>query len=134
MNLNVIPSHCVDEAWLDGAACLTQACDTVEEITGDQLKLILSRGERWLIALRDEDKTVGWGVAHIQQLPNCRVFFIDDLVAPHAHFERFTDLLKEMALSQGCLRIRCASRSAQARLFRIKTGFQPIYEILELKI
>jgi hypothetical protein len=133
MELTPIPSTHVDIAWRAGAGCLSQACDTSGgEITGDQLKLILSRGERTLIRMDDDGACVGWGVVRIDQLPNMRVLFVTDMVAPHAHFERFFEALKQMALHYGCSRVRCAAKPAQARLYRMKAGFRPVYEILEV--
>lgn len=135
MHLAVIPSTHVDQAWRDGGSCLSKACDASGgEITGDQLKLILARGERTLLALVDDDKPVGWAVVRIDQLPNMRVYFVTDLVAPHARFERFMDAAKEMAASLGCSRIRCAAKPAQERLYRMKLKFQPVYNILEVAL
>jgi hypothetical protein len=131
--LTVSPSH-VDRAWKDGASCLEEACKLVDEITGSQLKLILSRGERTLVAMREEEKTVGWGCFRIDQLPNIRVLHITDLVAHNGHFETFFDEIKKIAEQLGCSRIRCAALPAQARLYRIKCGFEPVYETLEIKI
>jgi hypothetical protein len=131
--LTVSPSH-VDRAWKDGAACLEEACKLVDEITGSQLKMILSRGERTLVALREGDETVGWGTFRIDQLPNMRVLHITDLVAHNAHFETFFAELKQVACQMGCSRIRCAAPPSQARLYRMKCQFKPIYEILEVTL
>lgn len=133
MRLIQVSAAFVDAAWRDGASELAQACKTSGgEITGDQLKLILSRGERTLIRMEDEESTVGWGVVRIDQLPNLRVLFVTDMVAPGAQFERFFEALKDLAKSYGCSRIRCAAQPAQARLYRMKAGFRPVYEILEV--
>lgn len=134
MKLFTVSSSHVDKAWKDGASCLEEACKLVDEITGSQLKMILSRGERTLVAMRDEDKTVGWGCFRIDQLPNVRVLHITDLVAHNAHFEAFFNELKQVAEQLGCSRIRCSAPPAQARLYRIKCGFEPIYETLEVKL
>lgn len=131
MKLVPVASQMVDFAWAQGASCLAAACDTSGgEITGDQLKMLLARGERTLIRM-EADGPVGWGVIRIDQLPNLRVLFVTDLVAPGAHFERFFEELKVLAKSQGCSRIRCAAKPAQARLYRMKVGARPVYEILE---
>lgn len=128
----VAASH-IDAAWLEGACALAEACETSGgEITGDQLKLILSRAERTLIRMDDEDQTVGWGVVRVDQLPNVRVLFVTDMVAHGAHFERFFDELKSMARALGCSRVRCAAKPVQARLYRQKVGFTPVYEVLEV--
>lgn len=130
--LKHVPATHIDQAWRDGADCLSRACDTSGgEIEGPQLKMILARGERSLLRMESDSKTVGWGVVRVDQLPNMRVLFITDLVAPGAHFERFFDEIKAMARSLGCSRVRCAAKPAQARLYRMKCNFQPVYEILE---
>jgi hypothetical protein len=136
MKLIPIPSTHVMQAWNDGAHALSQACETSGgEIEGPQLKLILSRGERTLIRMECEAGiAVGWGVVRIDQLPNVRVLFITDLVAPGAHFERFFESIKAMAVAHGCTEIRCAAKPAQARLYRMKAGFLPVYEILKVEV
>lgn len=135
MHLSIIPSSHVDKAWNDGAACLAEACKTSGgEIEGPQLKMILSRGERTLVAMVDEGKPVGWAVYRIDQLPNFRTMYVTDLVAPHASFESYFEQVKEMAASLGCSRIRCSAKPAQARLYRMKLGFQPVYTTLEVVI
>jgi hypothetical protein len=132
MQLVPVDARFIDAAWKEGASELARACDTSGgEITGDQLKLLLSRGERTLIRMECEGRTVGWGVVRIDQLPNMRVLFVTDMVAPNAHFERFFQALKEMAVSLGCSRVRCAAKPAQSRLYQMKVGAKPVYEILE---
>lgn len=146
-----IPASHVDKAWAEGASALAKACDTSGgEITGDQLKMLLARGERTLLRMdaavmckskqlpdgtiaNFEMQPVGWGVVRIDQLPNMRVLFVTDLVAPGGHFERFFAGLRDLAAVHGCSRIRCAAKPAQARLYRQKTGFRPVYEILEVE-
>ena len=135
MELIVVPATHVDLAWADGASCLHEACDVSGgEITGDQLKMILSRGERSLVQMREAGAVVGWGVVRVDQLPNMRVLHITDLVAHHSRFERFYAALKQMAKSLGCSRIRCAAGPAQARLYQMKCGFTPVYQIMEVMV
>lgn len=135
MHLSIVDPRFVDKAWRDGAACLSEACDTSGgEITGDQLKLILSRGERTLVALMEEGKPVGWGCWRVDQLPNVRVLHCTDLVAHNAHFERFFDELKNVAEMLGCSEIRCSCKPAQARLYRMKLGMEPVYTTLRITL
>lgn len=135
MNLAIVQPQFVDKAWKDGASCLAEACDTSGgEITGDQLKLILSRGERTLVALREDDKTIGWGCWRVDQLPNIRALHITDLVAHGAQFERFFLELKSIAEMLGCSEIRCSCKPAQAKIFRDKCGFEPVYTTLRVQV
>lgn len=133
--LTPVPANFIDAAWAEGASELARACDTSGgEIEGPQLKMLLSRGERTLIRMeRDETgrETVGWGVVRIDQLPNMRVLFVTDMVAPNAQFQTFLGELKAMAKQYGCSRVRCAAKPSQSRLYRMKAGARPVYEVLE---
>lgn len=134
MQLTPINQHFIDKAWKDGASALAEACDTSGgEITGDQLKMILSRGERTLIRM-DDGATVGWGVVRVDQLPNLRILFITDLVCHNGGFERFFQSIKGMAEQLGCSRVRCAAKPAQERLYRMRCGFKPVYQVLEVDV
>ena len=134
MQLIPVPANFIDLAWAKGASCLHEACDTSGgEITGDQLKMLLSRGERSLLEMTMDGKTVGWGVVRVDQLPNVRVLFITDLVAHNGGFEHFFEAIKQLARDLGCSKVRCAAKEAQARLYRSKCGFKPVYEILEVE-
>lgn len=134
MKLIPVPSQFIDKAWFkEGASCLAEACETSGgEITGDQLKMLLSRGERTLLRMDDDTGTVGWGVIRVDQLPNFRVLHVCEMVAHNGGYERFFEALKEVAECYGCSRIRCGAKPAQARLYKAKTGFVPVYETLEV--
>lgn len=133
--LIVVPTSHVDQAWKEGASNLGKACATSGgEITGDQLKMMLSRGERTLVRLDRDSDIVGWGVVGVEQLPNFRVLYIYELYAPHGSFESFFDELGAMAKSLGCLRLRCAAKPAQERLYRQRCGFAPVYQVLEVEL
>lgn len=132
--LTVPPSH-IDRAWKDGAHLLAASVATSGgEITPDQLKMILSRGERTLIRMNRDGEAVGWGVVRIDSLPNFRVLHVCSLYAPGAAFQEFFTALKGMAEAHGCSRIRCAAQAVQARLYQIKCGFKPVYQVLEVEV
>ena len=135
MELQQVSPMFIDKAWADGASCLSEACDVSGgEITGSQLKMILARGERTLIRMWDGEAVAGWGVVRVDQLPNLRALHITDLVAHNGGFERFFEAIKHLARDLGCSKVRCAAKPAQARLYRAKCGFIPVYETLEVPI
>ncbi|MBS1169514.1 MAG: hypothetical protein H6R01_432 [Burkholderiaceae bacterium] len=135
MRLEPIPATHVDFAWKDGANCLAKACDTSGgEITGDQLKLLISRGERTLLRMVDDEQTAGWGVVSVEQKPNMRILWVCEVVAPNIGFERYVGEVKKMAFALGCSVVRCAAKPVQERLYRMKCGFEPVYQIMEVKV
>lgn len=135
MSLFIVPQSHTDYAWeSDGASCLGEAC-TTDEITPSQLKMILSRGERTLVQMKNsEDKVVGWGCYRIDQLPNLRALHITNLVAHNGGFENFFEEIKKIASAYGCSRVRCSCLPTQAMLFKIKCNFLPVYTTLEIII
>ena len=132
INLVHIPAKFTDFAWRDGAHKLGDGC--VDECTPDQLKLILSREERLLVRIEADEKVIGWAAYRVEQLPNMRVFFVTNLYAPDANFERCFDMVKQIAEVQGCSRVRCSAKPTQARLYSMKLGFKPIYHTLEIEL
>jgi len=132
MILYQVPAIQADFAWRDGADSLKDSC--ADECTIDQLKLLISRGERQLVRMDDDGRVVGWGVFRVDPYPNCRVLHVTNLVARNCHFERFFDLLKQIAADVGCSKIRCSAKPAQARLYQMKLGFEPVYTTLEVSL
>lgn len=133
MKLLHVPATHVDQAWKDGASKLAEACATSGgEVTGDQLKLLLARGERTLIQMNDNGAIVGWGVMRIDQLPNVRVLHICEVYAPRNLHGEYLAQLKELAKAHGCSEIRCSAKPAQARLYRMKFDFESVYETMRV--
>lgn len=132
MQLVHVPPQFIDQAWRDGAFRLDDAL--TYETTIDQLKLLLARGERNLFCGLDGDSILGWMVANAEQYANVRVFHVYALHAPnHMHAEFFAQL-QAMARQQGCSEVRCCAKPAQARLYRMKWAFEPVYETLRVKV
>lgn len=126
------PKH-IDAAWRDGAHLLSGACKKAErEITPDQLKFMLSRGERTLIAGRVEGQTVAWVVVDFIQLPNTRALYIYQLHAPKNAGDELMSALKTVAQAEGCSSIRGACDEVGERLWRGRFGAKRLYAVCEV--
>ena len=134
MKLSIVQPQFIDFAWRDGASCLAEALEGFSEITVDQLKMILSRGERTLVRLDDDDKIAGWGCYRVDQLPNLRALHITDLVSHNNEYHKFFEEMKVIARALGCSEIRCSCKPAQARLFKKTNEFESVYETLRVKL
>lgn len=133
MELHSVPASHIDRAWKEGASDLAKACETSGgEITGDQLKMILARGERILLRGSVGGEVVGWVVVRFDQLPNVRVMHICELYSPNNMHAEFFRQLKELASLSGCSEVRCSASPSHARLYRSKFGFEPVYETLRV--
>lgn len=133
--LQIIPPAFVARAWKDGAHLLEKACNTSGgEITGDQLKLILARGERSLVRIDLDGQAVGWAVTRIDQLPNTRALHVCELYAPGGHWAACFDLMADMARANGCVEMRCSAKPAQARLYRRRHAWVPLYQTMKVDL
>jgi hypothetical protein len=133
MHLNVVPPAFVDRAWKEGAHNLALAADRSKgEITGDQLKLILSRGERVLVQLAEGQEAIGWAVVDVQQLPNVRAFYVWSLYAP-GHSLDMHKRINQMAKEAGCSVIRGAVDEANERLWK-RINAQKVYSVYQIEV
>lgn len=133
MHLTIVPPAFVDRAWKEGAANLALACDRAkQEITGDQLKLILSRGERTLARLAEGEAAIGWAVVSTEQLPNLRALYVWSLYAPGHSLDMY-DQLKRVALEAGCSVIRGAVDEANERLWK-RISAQKVYSVYQIEV
>lgn len=135
-NLFYVAPKFVGQAWRDGAHQLSIACEKAAgEVTGDQLKLMLSRGEHQLFGFRDGDgPALGWIAVSIQQMPNLRALFIYAIHAPGAAGVECMSQLKAYAQSEGCTVIRGACDDAVLRLWQIKFKARKVYTIAEVEV
>jgi hypothetical protein len=123
----------IDRAWRDGAHRLSEATKwAAREITTDQLKMLLSRGERVLLGARDETGVKGWAAIQVQQLPNIRCLYIYALQGHGICSAEGVALLRQYAQANGCTTIRGAVRASMARLLT-KLGGKPLYMTYELE-
>lgn len=138
MKIEIVPPHFTDRAWADGADCLSEACDkSYDEVTGSQLKMLISRGERILGRMVNEDETVGWACGEIIQRPNIRTFHITSLVCHNGNYQSFFDEVKNMAKSTGCSCVTYAANDSVARLHSIKLkdeNIEKMYSIYRVMV
>ncbi len=125
----------IDKAWREGASRLSEACKWASrEITPDQLKMLLARGERTLIGMREDGEVKGWAAIQIQQLPNIRVLHLYSVAGKHVCTWEGYELLKSYAEANGCSSIRGAVRPAMMRMMRQRFKATELYSTCELAI
>ena len=132
--LHIPPAH-IDKAWREGAHNLAKACQWASrEVTPDQLKMMLARGERQLLGLDVEGQFVAWAAVQVQQLPNIRVFYIYSIYAPGSTGPEAFRLLADLARSEGCSSIRGACVEQVARLWERKFAAKRLYSVCEIDV
>ena len=126
------PAHMVDQLWHgDADALVTAMVRNGGECMGDQLKMMLMRGELLLVGSDD----LWAAVQHIQH-PNRRVLHVYAVASKlngdglnHADIAE----LCEYARQTGCTALTCSADKAAERLYS-RYGFKPIYTTMEIKL
>ncbi len=135
MKLMVIPPAHVDRAWKDGAHNLSEACKWASrEVTPDQLKMMLARGERVLLGLDVEGTFKAWAAVQVQQLPNIRVLYVYSIYAPGNTGPEAFRQLADMARAEGCSSIRGACSEQVLRIWERKFQAKRLYTICEIEL
>jgi hypothetical protein len=132
--VHVLPAH-IDKAWRDGAHNLAEACKWASrEVTPDQLKMLLARGERQLLALDVDGQFVAWAAVQVQQLPNLRVFYVYSIYAPGSTGVEAFEQLAHLARAEGCSSIRGACVEAVARIWEREFKAKRLYHMMEIDL
>lgn len=135
MNIVVVSAAHVCNEWELGAKNLAEACEkSAGEITADQLKMILSRGERVLLAAQEDGVSKAWAVIQVQQLPNIRVFYVYSIYAPGSTGVELFSQLADIAKKEGCSEIRGACNDAVERLWVKRFGAERCYATVRIRL
>lgn len=125
----------IDAAWRDGAHLLAEACEkSAGEVTGDQLKMLLSRGERQLLRVDTPSGAVGWVVISVQQMPNMRALYVYAAQGPGAADVDAFAILRQIAQEEGCSAIRWSCGPGVQRLLAARHGAKAVYTVMEVEV
>jgi hypothetical protein len=102
------------------------------DITLEQLKLILARGEQTLLVSTDDKGNLnGAMTVEFQNLPNNRVMFITALGGNGIVNKDTFDQVEIWARMQGATKVNAWAQEAQARLYKIKANFNTVRMVVE---
>jgi len=108
---------------------------STDDYSVDQIKFLLVNGQQiCLVAVEDDGSIIGASAVSISNYPNHRVLHITSM-GGRALIE--PDLIQQFeawARSQGVTKIRAFAQDAQARLYKIKMGFQSVAHVVEKNI
>ena len=123
----------IDAAWRDGASKLGEATKWASrEITVEQLKMLLSRGERILIGARENGQIIGWAAVSVQQYPNIRVLHFYAIQGKGIFSIDGLKAVRQFATHHGCTSIRGCVRPSMTRLLS-RLGGRHLYATVEIE-
>lgn len=133
MNIDIIPANYVAQNWPLVKGMLDKAMQHAKgEITTEQIKVFLTRGEYQLMVYLDDKEIIGAIVIEWINYPNDRVMFINAIggkTNPEC-VAKMCDWAKKM----GATSIRGSAHESVARLWKMKYGFNTIYYTVEKRL
>lgn len=135
LTIKPVPTAIVHQTWSYVEGFLAEALKWGDDdYTIDQAKLLLTRGDWFLVVAVDEgNKIHGAAAINFNNMPNHRVAFVvaigGKLISNQDTYKQFTDLLK----GYGATKIQGAARESIARLWT-RYGFKERYRIVEAKL
>lgn len=132
-SIDIIHPNYIAQKWhlvvdmLDGAMAHAKG-----EITLDQLKVYLMRGEYLLMVYLDGDKIIGALALEWINYPNDRVLFINAIGGKTNAICVYK--MYSWAKANGATSVRGSAHESVARLWKMKYGFETIYYTVEKRL
>jgi hypothetical protein len=100
----------------------------------DQLKMLLTEGRQTLFVFVEDKKIIGALAVEMINYPNSRVAYTSAIGGKALFDENTIKQYEDWAKSQGATKIRAWAKDAQARLYKMKMGFDISTHIVEKNI
>jgi len=100
----------------------------------DQLKMLLTEGRQTLFVFVEDEKIIGALAVEMINYPNSRVAYTSAIGGKALFDENTIKQYEDWAKSQGATKIRAWAKDAQARLYKMKMGFDISTHIVEKNI
>jgi hypothetical protein len=108
---------------------------STDDYSVDQIKFLLVNGQQiCLVAVEDDGTIIGASAVSISNYPNHRVLHITSMGGRALVEPDLIQQFEAWARSQGVTKIRAFAQDAQARLYRMKMGFDSVAHVVEKNI
>jgi hypothetical protein len=108
---------------------------STDDYTVEQIKFLLVNGQQiCLVAVEDDGTIIGASAVSINNYPNHRVLHITSMGGRALVEPDLIEQFENWARSQGVTKIRAFAQDAQARLYKMKMGFESIAHVVEKNI
>ena len=108
---------------------------STDDYTVEQIKFLLVNGQQiCLVAVEDDSTIIGASAVSISNYPNHRVLHITSMGGKALVEPDLIEQFENWARLQGVTKIRAFAQDAQARLYKMKMGFESIAHVVEKNI
>jgi hypothetical protein len=107
---------------------------STDDYSVDQIKFLLVNGQQICLVAVEDDNIIGASAVSINNYPNHRVLHITSMGGRALVEPDLIEQFEAWARSQGVTKIRAYAQDAQARLYKMKMGFDSVAHVVEKTI
>lgn len=107
---------------------------STDDYSVDQIKFLLVNGQQICLVAVDDGNIIGASAVSISNYPNHRVLHITSMGGRALVENDLIQQFEAWARSQGVTKIRAFAQDAQARLYKMKMGFDSVAHVVEKNI
>jgi hypothetical protein len=133
--MQIVPPNYIHQVWDKIESFFDRAMLAgTDDYNVDQLKMLLVDGKQTLFVFVEDEKIIGALAVELINFPNHRIAHTSAVGGKEIFNETTIKQYEDWCRAQNATKIRAFAKDAQARLYKIKMGFDIVTHVVEKKL
>jgi hypothetical protein len=133
--MQIVPPNYIHQVWDKIESYFDRAMLAgTDDYNVDQLKMLLTEGRQTLFVFIEDDAIIGALAVELINFPNHRIAHTSAVGGKGIFDENTIKQYEDWCRAQNATKIRAFARDAQARLYKMKMGFDLVTHVVEKKL
>ena len=133
--MQIVPPSYIHQVWDKIESYFDRAMLAgTDDYNVDQLKMLLTEGRQTLFVFIEDDAIIGALAVELINFPNHRIAHTSAVGGKGIFDENTIKQYEDWCRAQNATKIRAFARDAQARLYKMKMGFDIVTHVVEKKL
>ena len=133
--MQIVPPNYIHQVWDKIESYFDRAMLAgTDDYNVDQLKMLLTEGRQTLFVFIEDEAIIGALAVELINFPNHRIAHTSAVGGKGIFDENTIKQYEDWCRAQNATKIRAFARDAQARLYKIKMGFDLVTHVVEKKL
>jgi hypothetical protein len=133
--MQIVPPNYIHQVWDKIESYFDRAMLAgTDDYNVDQLKMLLTEGRQTLFVFIEDEAIIGALAVELINFPNHRIAHTSAVGGKGIFDENTIKQYEDWCRAQNATKIRAFARDAQARLYKMKMGFDLVTHVVEKKL
>jgi len=133
--MQIVPPNYIHQVWDKIESYFDRAMLAgTDDYNVDQLKMLLTEGRQTLFVFIEDEAIIGALAVELINFPNHRIAHTSAVGGKGIFDENTIKQYEDWCRAQNATKIRAFARDAQARLYKMKMGFDMVTHVVEKKL